>query len=684
MIVAPHFTRLRLARPLALPRRCCCAAAGAGDDQDRAGGQPGRHRGLAGARAVGSADRDGILVQGRRQPGSGRQARRRLHDGGLRLTKAPAISTPRRSRQRSERNAVEMSFRASRDEFRGSLQGSEQPQGRRLRSAAACADRAAFRSGAGRAHSRADADRAEARDHEPERNRLAAVVAHRLPESSLRPADQRHAGIGADHHARRSHRLCRPGAGARQSEGRRGRRYRRQALGHAARPGVRRRCRPRRNCATCRWRVRNRSASGSKCSSTCRRRWSRSAASASPRKDPDFIPAFIVNHILGGGSFSSRLYSEVREKRGLAYSVYSYLLPLDATSLFMGGTQTRADKADETVGLIEEEIKRLAENGPTLDELERAKSYIQGSYPLNFDTSTKIAAQLVQLQVDDLGIDYWERRNGLIDAVTLDDVQACRQSSAQWRRAVHRGRPYPAAQRRQAGRLMTTMTCALGPHMAERRPVRLIGAVILDHVRDLGSRILAVDRADQIERRVDRERHAAAGHDRAVLHHSRRLTPRASGARVASSASGDCRLAADRGAPRRRHAAVEQAGRAEDHRAGADRRDLRLPADGAGNRASPDSRSRAASRGRRTRSRTSQARCIGKARLRQDRKPAGQCRPVRPFRRSSRSRSRAARGAPSRSRRRCRRCRSARRRHRPRSRTGPARCDPSSGLPTLR
>jgi zinc protease len=142
-----------------------------------------------------------------------------------------------------------------------------------------------------------------------------------------------------------------------------------------------------------------------------------------PRKDPDFIPAFIVNHILGGGSFSSRLYSEVREKRGLAYSVYSYLLPLDAAALFMGGTQTRADKADETVGLIEQEIKRLAENGPTFDELERAKSYIQGSFALSFDTSTKIAAQLVQLQVDDLGMDYWERRNGLIDAVSLEDVK---------------------------------------------------------------------------------------------------------------------------------------------------------------------------------------------------------------------------------------------------------------------
>ena len=141
------------------------------------------------------------------------------------------------------------------------------------------------------------------------------------------------------------------------------------------------------------------------------------------RKDADFIPAFIVNHILGGGSFSSRLYAEVREKRGLAYSVYSYLLPLDVASLFMGGTQTRADRADETVGLIESEIKRLADNGPTVEELDKSKSYLKGSYALGFDTSTKIAAQLVQLQVDELGIDYWERRNGLIEAVTLDDVK---------------------------------------------------------------------------------------------------------------------------------------------------------------------------------------------------------------------------------------------------------------------
>jgi zinc protease len=141
------------------------------------------------------------------------------------------------------------------------------------------------------------------------------------------------------------------------------------------------------------------------------------------RKDPDFIPAFIVNHILGGGSFSSRLYKEVREKRGLAYSVYTYLLPLNQTALIQGGTATRSDRVSETQSLIQAEIRRLAEEGPTAEELDKSKSYLQGAYALNFDTSAKIASQLVQIQLDQLGIDYIERRNGLIDAVTLADVK---------------------------------------------------------------------------------------------------------------------------------------------------------------------------------------------------------------------------------------------------------------------
>jgi zinc protease len=141
------------------------------------------------------------------------------------------------------------------------------------------------------------------------------------------------------------------------------------------------------------------------------------------RKDPDFMAAYIVNHILGGGSFSSRLYREVREKRGLAYSVYSSLVWLDYSAMLMGGTGTRAERTGETIEVIEQEIQRLIQSGPTEDELARAKSYLKGAYALGFDTSAKIAAQLVQIQLDDLGIDYVQRRASLIDAVTIEDVR---------------------------------------------------------------------------------------------------------------------------------------------------------------------------------------------------------------------------------------------------------------------
>ena len=141
------------------------------------------------------------------------------------------------------------------------------------------------------------------------------------------------------------------------------------------------------------------------------------------RQDPDFIPAFVVNHILGGGSFSSRLYTEVREKRGLAYGVSSYLLPLDRAALFTGGTQTANESAGEALKIIEAEIRRMASEGPTADELAKGKAYLKGSYPLRFDTSSKIASQLLQIQIEELGIDYIDKRNGLIDAVTLEDAR---------------------------------------------------------------------------------------------------------------------------------------------------------------------------------------------------------------------------------------------------------------------
>ena len=135
------------------------------------------------------------------------------------------------------------------------------------------------------------------------------------------------------------------------------------------------------------------------------------------------MAAYVVNHILGGGAFSSRLYHEVRETRGLAYSVYSMLLPLKHTALFLASTGTRADRAAETLQVIETEIRRMASDGPTADELAKAKSFLKGSYALAFDASPKIASQLVQIQLEELGIDYINKRNGLIDAVTLDDAK---------------------------------------------------------------------------------------------------------------------------------------------------------------------------------------------------------------------------------------------------------------------
>ena len=141
------------------------------------------------------------------------------------------------------------------------------------------------------------------------------------------------------------------------------------------------------------------------------------------RSDPDFIAAYIVNYILGGGSFNSRLYREVREKRGLAYSVSDSLVWLRHAALFVGSTAVRSDRAAEALTVIEEEIRRLAAEGPTDDELAKAKSYLKGSYALGLDTSTKIASALTQIQLDDLGIDYINRRDALLDAVTLADAR---------------------------------------------------------------------------------------------------------------------------------------------------------------------------------------------------------------------------------------------------------------------
>ncbi len=141
------------------------------------------------------------------------------------------------------------------------------------------------------------------------------------------------------------------------------------------------------------------------------------------RSSADFMPAFVINHILGGGVFSARLFKEVREKRGLAYSVSSTLNPLKSAGIFIGATATKNERAKESLEVIEEQIADLAQNGPTEAELDSAKKYLTGSFALRFDTSSKIAGQLVFIQSEGLGIDYIDRRNSEIEIITHDQAK---------------------------------------------------------------------------------------------------------------------------------------------------------------------------------------------------------------------------------------------------------------------
>ncbi|CAA7616304.1 Uncharacterized zinc protease-like protein y4wB [Candidatus Terasakiella magnetica] len=141
------------------------------------------------------------------------------------------------------------------------------------------------------------------------------------------------------------------------------------------------------------------------------------------RDDPDWYAAYVMNYVLGGGGFSSRLTEEVREKRGLAYSVYSYLSPLQHSGVIIGGVATENTRFGESLGLIREEFRRMRDDGLSDKELADAKTYLNGSFPLQLDSTTSVAALLVQLQLDRLGIDFIDRRKALIDAVTPADIK---------------------------------------------------------------------------------------------------------------------------------------------------------------------------------------------------------------------------------------------------------------------
>ncbi len=140
------------------------------------------------------------------------------------------------------------------------------------------------------------------------------------------------------------------------------------------------------------------------------------------RNDPDWYTAVLMNYVLGGGGFASRLTEEVRRKRGLAYGVSTQLVPRDHAGLFIGTVATQNARVGESVQVIRDEIQRMAELGITLEELTNAKTYLTGSYPLRFGTSKSAAAQLVGIQRYGLGMNYIDRRNDYIDAVSIQQV----------------------------------------------------------------------------------------------------------------------------------------------------------------------------------------------------------------------------------------------------------------------
>ena len=141
------------------------------------------------------------------------------------------------------------------------------------------------------------------------------------------------------------------------------------------------------------------------------------------RDDPDFYAGYVMNYILGGSGFTARLTDEIRVKRGLAYGVYSYLSPMDHAALFMGRVATENGAVAETLDILRAEFARMRDEGVSEQELIDAKTYLTGSFPLRLDSNGKIARLLVGIQLEDLGIDYIDRRNGYIEAVTLEDIR---------------------------------------------------------------------------------------------------------------------------------------------------------------------------------------------------------------------------------------------------------------------
>lgn len=153
-------------------------------------------------------------------------------------------------------------------------------------------------------------------------------------------------------------------------------------------------------------------------------------AQPAPERDAeDFFPAYLLNFILGGGGFESLLMNEVREKRGLTYGIGTSIVNRDQTDLWIGSVASQNDRIAEAIEVTQNVWADVAENGVTADQLEAAKAYLTGEYPLRFDGNASIAGILAGMQYIGLGPEYVTERNGFIEAVTLEDVNRV---AAEW------------------------------------------------------------------------------------------------------------------------------------------------------------------------------------------------------------------------------------------------------------
>ena len=143
------------------------------------------------------------------------------------------------------------------------------------------------------------------------------------------------------------------------------------------------------------------------------------------RGDADYFTLYVANHSLGGSGFASRLVEEVREKRGLAYSVYSYFLPMRLQGPFQLGLQTRNDQADQALDIIHTELKKYVSEGPGAAELEASLKNITGGFPLRVDSNSKLVSYLAMIGFYDLPLDYMNQFVGkvkAVDAVAIKDA----------------------------------------------------------------------------------------------------------------------------------------------------------------------------------------------------------------------------------------------------------------------